>query len=738
MRQQSISFQVRNAVCLFGASLRPGLTSSFTSSLTITLTTALLFTLVFLNPFTLASQRPARFFDQGNLMPVGAYYYPEHWPREQWGRDISKMAELGFSFTHFAEFAWAKLEPEEGKFDFEWLDWVVEQSAMNGLKVIMCTPSPCPPAWLTEKHPEILNVNEQGIRQAHGGNRLHANQRHPTYRMYIERIVTAMAERYGHDNRVWGWQIDNEPHISTIYDYSDFAREDFISWLKDKYDDDIDLLNKAWGTPFWSGTYNHFEQIRIPNRTEGSGNPHALLDFSRYTADGLAETVRFQANLLRSIVSGEQWITTNYAYYKFLTPVDPFRNRGDLDFTSHTMYLLSTFLNYPDGSLNFRLGSGMELSFSAELAKSVEGFTGIMELQPGQINWGSYNAQPLPGAVRMWIWHSFGLGDQFVCTYRFRQPIFGSEQTHKGIMETDGVTVARGGLEYVQALKEIKEIQAHHDPQLSMPASVASRKTAFLWKMDNLWEMDATPHTQSWDTWQHYYTYYLNLKSMGVPVGFIEEEDDFDPSVYPFMVAPAHSMVDEAIVEKWKAYAEAGGHVILSSRTGQKNNHGHFHETLLQQPIWDLIGARVIDNDQLPPGLSAHLDAGDDSHTWNVWGELLDPFDGTETLAVFADQYYAGTPAVVRRSLGAGSVTYIGTWSENGGLEKQVMREVYERGGADILALPDYAFVEWRDGFWVGVNYTSEPVSLPIPADANLLIGEREILPGGVAVWMDK
>ncbi|NJK94641.1 MAG: hypothetical protein HC905_06700 [Bacteroidales bacterium] len=116
------------------------------------------------------------------MMPVGAYYYPEHWEQHQWSRDLKRMAELGFSFTHMAEFAWANLEPEDGKFNFEWLDYCIAEAAKNGLKVILCTPSPCPPAWLTNKYPEILLVNAEGIRQAHGGNRLHANQNHPVYK----------------------------------------------------------------------------------------------------------------------------------------------------------------------------------------------------------------------------------------------------------------------------------------------------------------------------------------------------------------------------------------------------------------------------------------------------------------------------------------------------------------------------------------------------------------------------
>ncbi|MEO6003917.1 MAG: beta-galactosidase [Opitutus sp.] len=671
------------------------------------------------------------------LMPVGAYYYPEHWSREEWSRDLKRMASLGFRFTHMAEFAWSNLEPVEGKFDFEWLDWCVAEAGKHGLKVVLCTPSACPPVWLTTKHPEILNVNDQGIRSATSGNRLQANQAHPIYRRYIAHIVTEMAKRYGNDARVWGWQIDNEPHVGTIFDYSEFAQSDFRAWLRQKFRSDITQLNTNWGNAFWSSRYGSWDEIRIPNEKESSSNPHALLDFRRYTADALASSIRFQAELLRQHVATTQWITTNFAYYKFLPPVDLFRSRGDLDFASHTMYLLSTFLNQAEGPLAVRLGSGLELAFSSELARSIQGETGIMELQPGQINWGSYNAQPLPGAVRMWMWHSFGLGDRFICTYRFRQPRFGSEQTHKGILETDGVTVSRGGLEYVRTIAELRDL-GRDLPRGNKPsADVASRRTAFLWKQDNLWEMQASPHTKSWDTWQHTYAYYSALKRMGAAVTFVSEQEPLDPQTWPFVVAPAYSMTDEAVVSKWREYVTRGGHLILTCRTAQKDNRGHFHPTRLQEPIWDLIGAKIQDNDQLPPSATATVQAAGQSHVWNAWAELLQLFTGTESLANYADQFYAGTSAAVTRSLGQGTVTYVGVWTTTGELEHHLLKTVYQRAGARILDLPAYVFVEWRDGLAVAVNYSSQSYELPIPTSAKLRLGTRELKPGEVTVWVD-
>ena len=669
-----------------------------------------------------------------SIMPVGAYYYPEHWDSSEWAPDLERMADLGFEFTHLGEFAWSMMEPEEGQFDFTWLDQVVDIASKNNLKVIMCTPTPTPPVWLTQKHPEILAVDQNYIRQQHGG-RLHVIYNHPVYLEYVEKIIRQMAERYGHHPAVAGWQLDNEPHFGQIYDYSEQAKIEFPVWLENKYGT-VDQLNHAWGTAFWSQVYNDFQQIELPNKvnTPQGANPHALLDFSRFTADRLAEGLKFQADLLRSLISNDQWITTNYAYFKFLPATDPFRNKNDLDFASHTMYLTSGFLNDDGGPLASRLGSGMELSFSAELARSVNGKTGIMELQPGQINWGTINSQPLPGAVRMWVWHSFALGDMFTCTYRFKQPLFGSEQTHKGILDTDGVTLARGGKEYVRAINEIGALKTNSAQE---PEELKSRKTAFLWKMDNLIDLENHRHHQDFDPWQFNYLYYNHLKRMGCTVTFVQEDDPFDPDVYPFMVVPAYQIANEKLISKWEKYVEAGGNLILTLRTAKKDKNGHLWKAHNQEPIWNLIGASIPEFDHLSARFPGRVEMDGEMHEWYRWGDWLKAETGTEVLARYADQFYKGTAAVTYRKVGEGSVTYIGVYTNDGELERQVMRKIYMENGVEVLDLPNYVFMEWRDGYWVAVNYSSKSVKIPMVENSSILIGEKILEPAGVTVWRE-
>lgn len=170
---------------------------------------------------------PPASFPPADMMTVGVYYYPEAWPREQWERDFANIRKHGFEFVHMAEFAWAFMEPQEGRFEFEWLERAVRLAAAQGLKVVLCTPSATPPAWLTRTHPETLMIDARGRRMNHGS-REHATWSSPVYRRYVERIVTELGRRFGRNPNVWGWQIDNElSHYGRSYSYAPVNQEKF-------------------------------------------------------------------------------------------------------------------------------------------------------------------------------------------------------------------------------------------------------------------------------------------------------------------------------------------------------------------------------------------------------------------------------------------------------------------------------------------------------------------------------
>lgn len=673
------------------------------------------------------------YFKKDKLIETGVYYYPEAWDSAQWDRDFANMAKMGFEFTHFAEFAWAMLEPAEGQYNFQWLDRSVELAAKYGIKVIMCTPTATPPVWLTKKYPEVLVVKENGQKAMHG-TREHYSWSSKKYGELTEKIVSEMAKRYGNDKRIWGWQIDNEPsHYGTV-DYGPEVLSNFKEWLKKKYGT-IQALNIAWGTAFWSGIYSDFDQIEIPNQPlliSGTASPHSVLDFKRFSADECASYVSLQYKTLKRNVNKSQFVTSNFMHSHW--DVDAWRN-ADLDFVSYTMYPVAGYTNGV-GNQGFRLGDPWRISFANDMFRSIDGVTGVMELQPGQVNWGSYNPQPYPGVIRAWLWNAFAGDLSFICSYRFRQPLFGGEQYHYGMVGTDGVTPLSGGLEYSKFMSEIKELRKLYNPSVAAPDKYTSRKAAILFNIDNLWNTDFQKQTYQWSYEKHLTKCYNALISLTIPVDFLNEGRDF--SKYKVLVLPAYQLIDDGLIAKLTKYVNDGGNLVLTVRTGQKDRNGKLFQTKWAEKIWPLIGAKVKMYDVLPDDMYAEVLMNNQKYQWNNWADVLESDANTVVWGTYNDQFYKGSAAVINRKLGKGSVTYIGADTDDGLLEKDVLAKLYGNIGLTTEALPEGVIKVWRSGFWIAINYNSVPVKIEIPAGAKMVIGQNTTLnPADVLVWKE-
>ncbi len=688
---------------------------------------AVLLTTMLIPGLTLKSQEVNSFFPEKELITTGIYYYPEHWNENQWERDIKKISDMGYEFVHIAEFAWFKMEPTEGKFVFDWLDRVISLCAKYNLKVLMCTPSATPPVWMRINYPETFIMNGQYIR-AENGTRGLGSLVNPKYRLFVEKIVTEIAKRYGQDKNVIGWQIDNEP--PAIPDYSPSSQEAFRQWLKNKYKT-IDALNSAWGNAFWSQWFNSFDQIIIPNTNLvgwWGNNPHALSDFKRYSADSQAEFLDLQAGILRNYISRNQYITTNYT--AICTGSDPRRTKK-LDFATYTAYPNDGGKNI--GNLGFRLGNSKVILFASEYYKSVGGISGVMEMQPGPVNWGGYNPLLLPGTIRMWLYHTFAAGGKLACSYRFRQIIYSAEQYHSGIIQTDGVTPSPGGNEYMQFMKEIKKLRNLYVPGVKMPEKLAARSTAIIWNLENYWSIDRQKQTWQWDTWNYPVKFLEITKSLGAQIDVIPETADL--SKYKFVIVPAYEMVDSGLVKKWNEYVVTGGHLIITCRTALKDRKGYFWEAEMAAPISGLIGAHIKATDMLSNDAKGDILMNSVHYNWNNWADLILPDKNTKTIAVFNNQFYKGKAAVVKHQVGKGSVTYIGVDTDDSKLEKDLLRDIYTKAGTTTENYPPGVFVYWHDGFYVAVNYSSETYSMNLPASAKIHIGEKALAPAGVLVW---
>lgn len=664
-------------------------------------------------------------FNDKDLTLTGAYYYPEHWDESQWERDLKQMHELGFEFTHFAEFAWAQLEPQEGVYDFSWLDRAVALAAKYDLKVVMCTSTATPPVWLSRKYPEILLKSEDGTVQDHGA-RQHASFASPVYRKLAYRMIEELARHYGNDSRIIGWQLDNEPAVQ--FDYNQAAEEAFREFLKEKYHYNIQELNAAWGTAFWSEVYSRFEEITLPKTAQMFMNHHQILDYRRFAAKQTNDFLNEQCRLIKKYAKN-QWVTTNY-----IPDYDKGHIGGskDLDFVSYTRYMV-----YGDnegiGRRGYRVGNPLRIAMANDFFRPVNGTYGVMELQPGQVNWGSINPQPLPGAVRLWLWSVFAGGSDFICTYRYRQPLYGTEQYHYGIVGTDGVTVTPGGREYEQFMKEIRSLRKDYRPKEDKPETYLKRKTAILWNPENYWSIDRQKQNATWNTFAHVDKYYRTLKSYAAPVDFISEEKDF--SQYPVMIVPAYQLADKELVARWKKYVEEGGNLVLTCRTAQKDRFGRLPETPFGSMIDELTGNHIEFYDLLLSQDPGQVKMDGKVYTWNTWGEILQPGTSNEVWATYTNEFYEGKPAVTFRKLGKGSVTYIGVDSSDGALERQVLDKLYSRLQIEVMNLPYGVTMEYRNGLGIVLNYSDQPYQFALPQGAKVLIGTPDIATAGVLVF---
>jgi beta-galactosidase len=202
-------------------------------------------------------------------------------------------------------------------------------------------------------------------------------------------------------------------------------------------------------------------------------------------------------------------------------------------------------------------------------------------------------------------------------------------------------------------------------------------------------------------------------------------------------------LVDPQLIGRWKAYVEQGGNLILSCRTGQKDRSGQLWQGPYVAPIRDLIGGSLDFFDQLPTNATSQISFNGKTMDWNNWGDVLTPFakpaygNPAEVWATHKGQFYDGKAAILHRKVGKGSVTYNGIDSDDGELEFALLQKVYASTQIKAEGLTPYFFKEWRDGFWVAVNYTSEPQNCNAAPNAKFHFGKAVVAPGEVAVWVE-
>ncbi|MFL4470545.1 beta-galactosidase [Tateyamaria armeniaca] len=519
---------------------------------------------------------------------LGVCYYPEHWPEAQWAEDAARMAALGLTWVRIGEFAWKRMEPVEGSYDFDWLDRAIDTLGAAGLKVVLGTPTATPPAWVVAKHPDMLPVDADGRVRGYGSRR-HYCFSHPGYLAECRKIVTAMAARYGSNRHVAAWQTDNEYSChDTVLSYSQSAAAAFRDWLRQQFpgqgnDGDIDALNAAWGNVFWSMDYDSFDQIGLPNLTVTEVNPAHAHAFRRFSSDQVVAFNRAQVDIIRA--HSDAPIAHNYMGR--VTDFDHFKVGADLDIASWDSYPLG-FLEDRSGTSDAhkrayaRQGDPDFQAFHHDLYRAVgkDGRWWVMEQQPGPVNWAPYNPAPLPGMVRLWTWEAFAHGAEAVCYFRWRQAPFAQEQMHAGLLRPDSAE-AEAFEEAAQVTNDLAD--APHVAPVQAPVAIM-----FDYDADAMWAVQ--PHGASLSYFGLVFDWYRACRKLGLSIDILPPDTrDFDG--YALVLVPGMMHMPDDLKT---ALAAAHGAVVLGPRSAARDTHFNIPTPL--PPAWpgsDLAVSRV-------------------------------------------------------------------------------------------------------------------------------------------------
>lgn len=653
----------------------------------------------------------------------GADYYPEQWPQERWPEDARLMKAAGFNVVRLAEFAWSKMEPKEGIFDFNWLDLALKTLHDQGIVALLGTPTASPPPWLMTSHPDIFRLREDGLRVTYG-NRCEHCPNHPTYHDFTRRIVTALADHYAGHPSVIGWQIDNEMGNSC---YCPVCRSKFQNWLKVRYST-LKKMNAAWGTEFWSHTYTDWAQIPAPLTTGGSPNPGLALDFRRFISDSYVAYQQMQVDLLREACPNH-FITHNFMGFGYEG-----LNYYDL---ARTLDLVS-WDDYPAGFWlkDKRVTEPEALALGHDTMRGLkqQNFW-VMEQQAGPSGWEIVSPTPRPGELRLWAYQSIAHGADGIVFFRWRTARYGTEQYWHGLLDHHGQT-GRPYEEIKQMGVELQKIGA------AIQGSSVKAKVAILQSYDSRFAFQIQPNNSSFQYSEHVTHIYHDLFNRNIAVDVISPQADL--SNYMLVIAPALHVLDEAIAGRLKQYVQAGGTLVVTPRSGVKDEANAVVDLPLPGLLAEVCGVTIAEYDSLSTDISQSVrfiapglkTLG--SCEARVWCDILKPA-GAQVLADYTADYYAGQPAITLNQYGKGQAVYIGTFGDVSLYQALFGWLVPRLNIPPVLNAPEGIEISER---WQGdqrllfvLNHTNAPQKVSLPNGyINLLDGKisrgEETIPG--------
>jgi beta-galactosidase len=583
----------------------------------------------------------------------GGDYNPDQWPEPIWDEDMRLMKLANCNAMSVAIFSWVRLEPEEDRYDFAWLDKVMDKIYDNGGYVVLATPSGARPAWLSQKYPEVLRLRPERVRNLHGVRHNHCLTS-PVYRQKTRQINSLLAQRYKDHPALITWHISNEYSGEC---HCDLCQEAFRNWLKEKYDDNLDALNHAWWAAFWSHTFTDWSQIESPSPIGEMLQNGLNLDWKRFCND---QTFSFFLNEIQPLreYTPDVPVTTNFMglfaginYPKFAQYVDV------VSWDSYPVW-------HTTGS-DWELGA--QISFIHDQNRSMKNGKPfmLMESTPSNTNWQPIPKLKRPGMHKLSSLQAIAHGSDTVQYFQWRKSRGGPEKFHGGVVDHVGHEQTRVFEEVAELGEILKKLDA-------IVGTTVRPEVAIILDWENRWAIDGMQGLGN-DRRNYVETviaHYRPFWKLGISVDVIAEEGDFSP--YKLVIAPMLYMLKPGVAERLRRFVEHGGTLVATYWTGiVDENDLCFLGGWPGNDLRSLFGLWDEEIDTLTSGER-------NSVTMNIGNELdlrgayegrdyfaLIHSEGARTLATFGSDFYAGRPALTVNDYGKGQAYYVASRNEN-------------------------------------------------------------------------
>jgi beta-galactosidase len=598
----------------------------------------------------------------------GAAYYNEYQPYDRLKTDLDLMADAHFTIIRVGESVWSTWEPENGRFDLDWLQPVLDGAHERGIGVLLGTPTYAVPPWLARQYPEI--AGERSTRQRiPWGARQEVDFTHPAFRFHAERVIRQIMDRYAGHRAVIGFQVDNEPGNELFHNHGVFQR--FVDHLRHTYGD-VETLNRAWGLVYWSHRLSTWADLWTP---DGNAQPQYHLAWRRFQAEQTTQFIRWQADIVREYARPEQFVTTCIAYDRPGLADDDLTRSLDVT-AGNPYYSMQDGLALPDSGAapqNWTTTGTWALYLSADrmFSSRQEPFL-VTETNAQSIGFPWNNRPAYDGQWRQAAWALVSRGARMIEYWHWHTLHFGAETYWGGVLPHSG----RPGRTYRELSRIGAELEAAGDLVAGL---VPDADVAMVYSMPSKWLMQSFPPLAHDDGSLDDRSYHglfdpfyrgafdARLQVRILHVGQLDTAADGVDAVrrHPVLVVSGLYIGDDATLDWLVAYAAAGGHLVLGPRTGYADAEARARTEVMPGRLADAAGiwydefTNLTGNLPVRPAAASEL-ALPPNAAATRWADGLHA-EGAEVLAHYEHPHLGRWPAITTRGHGQGRITYVGT-----------------------------------------------------------------------------